>query len=339
MSTRVTLKTIAEECGVSTATVSYALRRSSRIPQSTRDRISKVAQELGYRPDPSLSSLAARKSRGVNVPFYASVAVLHPDNSESRASQLFATHCHHFREKMLEFGCSVSDFELETDHYRTERIAQILQTRGIKGILLGWGKWPSSIRTFPWDQFSVISTERTDLGQSVDKVSMNHFHALDDIFAKLSNLPSRRYGMILHDDCPKTTREHIIGAFQANLFERPHLKGDVPPYSYHLGESADGIKKWFETYRPEVVISHRVIDPNVFQDAGIHFPEVPVIVIEIDEESPVQFSGFYTEGELGRTVATLLARKIRNDEVQETIHRPRLTLVNGIWRDGETLSI
>tara|TARA_R100000027_G_scaffold35774_2_gene26290 strand:- start:17174 stop:18172 length:999 start_codon:yes stop_codon:yes gene_type:complete len=331
---------IADRCGVSTATVSYALRRSSRIPESTRNRIVEVAQSLGYRPDPGLSSLAARKSRNGTVPFYASVAVLHPNAPESRGYKLFAPHCKYFREKSLEFGCSITDLQVESDQYRPERLAQILRTRAIKGILLGWGHWPESIRNFPWEEFAVISTERTDFGPSIDKVSMNHFHALDDIFAKLSPLPYRRYGLILHDDCPESTRNNILGAYQANLFERPILKGDVPPYNYHLGEGPEGMRRWFEEYSPEVVISHRVIDPELFRQAGIQFPlPTPIVVIEIDEESPIEFSGIYTGSALGRTVATLLARQIRTGEIQGNIHRPRLTLVNGTWRDGVTLQI
>ncbi|WP_269522435.1 LacI family DNA-binding transcriptional regulator [Coraliomargarita parva] len=338
MTKRVTLKQIAEACGVSIATVSYALRKSSHIPESTRTRIQQTAERLGYRPDPELASLAARKNRSGKLGFYASVAVLYPNPESSRATRLFATHSKHFKERMQDYGCSVSDFQVDSNRYRPARLAQILHTRGIRGILLGWGNWPDSASEFPWHEFAVVSTERTDLSESIDKVSMNHFHALDDIFERLDHWSHQRYGLILHDDCPPETRSLILGSYYANLFERPRLESSIPPYAYHLGEDGSSLRKWYRAYQPEVIISHRVIEPAMFNAAGIQFPKpTRLVVIEIDESSPVAYTGLYTEGELGRTIATLLARKMRNDEVEAGRFRKRLTLVNGIWHDGETL--
>jgi len=338
MPPRVTLKSIAEACQVSVATVSYALRQSSHIPEATRTRIQAEADRLGYRPDPALSSLAARKRRNGSTPFYASVAVLHPNPQSSRATQLFNIHSKYFKEKMQTFGCSVTDFQVDSKRYRPERLAQILRTRGIRGILLGWGQWPDEIRSFPWSEFAVISTERTDLGTGIDKVSMNHFHAMDDIFERLDAYRDKRYGLIMHDDCPANTESLILGSYQANLYERPKLSRDIPPFKYRLGESAERLRVWFKKHKPEVIICHRIIDTKLFESAGITFPKpTRLVVLEIDEESPVKYSGIYTQAELGRTIATLLARKIRNDEVKSSDRRAKLTLVNGIWRDGVTL--
>ena len=47
----VSLKTIAQRCGVSTATVSKALNGHKDISKETKDRVKKVADELGYFPN------------------------------------------------------------------------------------------------------------------------------------------------------------------------------------------------------------------------------------------------------------------------------------------------
>lgn len=335
---RVSQKTIAEACNVSVATVSYALRNSRHISESTRDQIHKVAQELGYRPDPSLSSLAARKRRGGQTPFYASVGVLHPNAESSRATQLFNIHGRHFKKQMEALGCSVTEFQVDSDRYRPERLAQILRTRGIRGILLGWGQWPETMRSFPWHEFAVISTERTDLGDTIDNVSMNHFHALDDTFERLDAFPEKRYGLILHDDCPPKTENHIMGAYHANLYERANLDRDVPPYRYQLNEDPARIRAWYETHQPEVIITHRVIDPSLFKEAGIEFPRpTRLVVMEIDEATDIDYAGIYTEAKLGQTTAQLLARKMRTYEMKSGTRRAKLTLVNGIWHEGVTL--
>lgn len=336
MGPRVTQKSIAEHCGVSTATVSYALRNSSRIPSATRDRILAVAKDLGYQPDPGLASLASRRSTRGNVPLTSSVAIVHPNAKDSRPSKLFEYHSRHFKKRMSELGCLVTDFHIDHDRYRPERLAQILRTRGMKGILLGWGQWPESMKRFPWNEFAVISTERTELASSIDKVSMNHFHALDDIFQHLEGSPYKRYGMILHDDCPNSTVKHILGAYYANLYERPNLEG-IEPFRYHLGEEPDRLKQWYDQLKPDLIISHRIIDLNYFARAGIKIPdESGLVILEIDEESSVGFSGVYSGAEMGRTIAVSLARKIRNDEINATRSNGKLTFVNGVLHEGTT---
>ena len=64
MSGRVTQKEIARKAGVDASTVSLALAGHPRIPESTRAHIRQVAAELGYRPDPALSSIAAARWQG-----------------------------------------------------------------------------------------------------------------------------------------------------------------------------------------------------------------------------------------------------------------------------------
>ena len=47
----VSLKTIAERCGVSTATVSKALNDHKDISEETKNRVKQTAQTLGYFPN------------------------------------------------------------------------------------------------------------------------------------------------------------------------------------------------------------------------------------------------------------------------------------------------
>jgi len=47
-----TVRLIAETCGYSRSSVSLALRGDPRLPEATREKILRVARELGYRPNP-----------------------------------------------------------------------------------------------------------------------------------------------------------------------------------------------------------------------------------------------------------------------------------------------
>ncbi|MCA0042568.1 LacI family DNA-binding transcriptional regulator [Celeribacter litoreus] len=66
-SKRVTLEDVARAVGVSTITVSRALRRPEMVSEGLRTRITTAVAELGYVPDPSARALASRRSNVIGV--------------------------------------------------------------------------------------------------------------------------------------------------------------------------------------------------------------------------------------------------------------------------------
>ena len=72
MGQRITLSDVAQAAGVGMATVSRAMGDHPDVSAATRDRIRKVAQDLGYRP-----SVAARALRSGG---FRAISVMVPDN-------------------------------------------------------------------------------------------------------------------------------------------------------------------------------------------------------------------------------------------------------------------
>ncbi|MBS6396867.1 MAG: LacI family DNA-binding transcriptional regulator [Clostridiales bacterium] len=65
---KVTLKDIAHEVGLSPTTVSLVLNnRPSRISEETKEKILSVAQQMGYRPNPSAVSLKTNRSYTIGL--------------------------------------------------------------------------------------------------------------------------------------------------------------------------------------------------------------------------------------------------------------------------------
>lgn len=65
----VSLKTIAEKCGVSTATVSKALNDQKDVSEETKNRIRNMAEELGYFPNAAARALKTHRSYNIGVLF------------------------------------------------------------------------------------------------------------------------------------------------------------------------------------------------------------------------------------------------------------------------------
>ena len=65
----VSLKDIAEACGVSVATVSKALNNHSDVSQSRREQIKKKANELGYLPNMAAKALKTKSTHDIGILF------------------------------------------------------------------------------------------------------------------------------------------------------------------------------------------------------------------------------------------------------------------------------
>ncbi|MEM6821037.1 MAG: LacI family DNA-binding transcriptional regulator [Verrucomicrobiota bacterium] len=79
---RVRLKDVAVKAGVSVATVSRALNRSPHLPDKTIHRIQRIADKLGYQPDPGLSALAAYRRNIQIQSYHATLALISATHSE-----------------------------------------------------------------------------------------------------------------------------------------------------------------------------------------------------------------------------------------------------------------
>ena len=92
MSSHVTIRDLAKASGYSTATVSKALRRHPDVPEATRVKIQKAADDLGYRPHAMIRALMSqvRDARGVKTSAIP-LAMLNPWNSSLEHQSAFTS--------------------------------------------------------------------------------------------------------------------------------------------------------------------------------------------------------------------------------------------------------
>ncbi len=74
MKRRVTLMDIARQAGVARSTASMALQNHPRISAKTRASIREIADQLGYRPDPAMTALAAYRQGKRQTRLHAGLA-------------------------------------------------------------------------------------------------------------------------------------------------------------------------------------------------------------------------------------------------------------------------
>lgn len=105
---RTSLKEMAEQLGVSIATVSRALRNSHEVGEEMRSRVQELAKKLNYRPNPFAQSLRRKTPKviGVVVPnlvthYYAAVLDGIEDHARKAGYAVIAANSHedHMREE------------------------------------------------------------------------------------------------------------------------------------------------------------------------------------------------------------------------------------------------
>lgn len=335
---RITLKDIAAKCGVSVATVSYALRGDPRICKQTALAVRTAAEQLGYRPDPLLSALISYRPDVRSERLKGEVAMLYPCEKASPRTRLFQVHRECFGQRMREHGYSVSDFYLDTLGYSGKRLRQILLARNIRGVALAWGFEVKTLPDFPWQEFVVVSTERVMVHPHLDRISMNHFRAIRVVMDKIRAKGHTRIALIFHDDTPPVVKKNILGSYLVEMQAAGKAPGPLTPFEYIRGESPARFLRWFRATKPTALLSAGLIDPAFFEEAGLSFPhDCGFAVAEIDESAPRRNSGIYVGTVMGQTLADLLMRKIVTYDNVSLRAEGQLLLVNGVWHDGETL--
>jgi len=134
MSARTTQREIARAAGVDVSTVSLALHSHPRIPAETRNRIQALAGEMGYRPDPALSSIAASRWQGRRSLKGIVLAFLSDDLGIAEP-ELKLYHQGLLRQAG-ELGYGVDAFSLQA-YPSGQAFWRVIRARGIRGVIFG----------------------------------------------------------------------------------------------------------------------------------------------------------------------------------------------------------
>ena len=191
---RPSCKTIAEEAGVSRMTVSMALRDHPRVAKETRERIKQIAIAQGYTPDPNLTELM-RYLRKRDISKEEPVIALL--NGKPYPIKQFGQEAKLIRQGAIEraeaLGFKTEDFWLHEPNMRVERIVQILETRGIRGVVVLPVESLRDVFSFPHEVFEGVATCSVAAKLGFNQV---HPHFYQAMHAGISSLTEKGFSRI-----------------------------------------------------------------------------------------------------------------------------------------------
>jgi LacI family transcriptional regulator/LacI family repressor for deo operon, udp, cdd, tsx, nupC, and nupG len=335
---RVTQLDVARQAGVHRATVSMVFRGHPNIPATTRDRILKIAADLGYEPDPMLSALAAYRSRHRPSTFHGTLAWL--VNSAFGYDWRQRPHFRDYHEgakvRAQRHGYRMEVFDLNQPGLSPARAASILRARSITGVLLCPQPRPATTFDFPWENFSAVTFGYTLSNPRLHTVAATQYRAMIQTVREVRRLGYRRLALALHDEHDLRTDHNYLAGFLV----AEHLAGGVVAGIPVLGASYDEtepVREWLERHRPDAVITGNYQFLDVLKRLGRRVPRDLGVACPVLPTDDTRLAGMVENNErIGAVAVDYLVAMIQRGERGVPASAERIH-VEGRWVAGQTL--
>ena len=350
---RVTQTDIARVAGVHNTTVSLALRNCPSIPESTRQKIRAIADELGYYPDPTLQALVAyRKGR---TPRQQREIIAYITNDPTRSGwrnvPALADSFAGAERKAAALGYQLEHFWLGEPGMTPRRLCSMLYHRNITGALLAVASDAFvDLSAIDWPRLSIVKIGSAPSFPELHRVTDDHSGMVRVAIRRALAAGYKRVGLVTSSWWDRATDQACSAGFLAEQRHMPendriplltlsNNRGTWSPEFAAERESADttALGRWFDQHQPEVVLS---FSPHVFRQLRQIDLSVPRDVGYIDlclECFDGAVAGFRqnsdTTGEVA--VATLVAQLQQNLVGVPAV--ATTTLVGATWIQGASL--
>ncbi|MFA6959702.1 MAG: LacI family DNA-binding transcriptional regulator [Opitutaceae bacterium] len=350
---RVSLRQVAGKAGVSHSTVSLALRAHPSIPEATRTRILRLAEKMGYRPDPMLTALNIYRQSRRGAAFQAGLAWLNA--FVDRDMLMGNPDCVLYRAgaeaRAKEAGFLLQEFWLQEPGMTPARLAQILASRQIQGVLLPPMPFSDTSLGLPWERFSVVA-----LGYSHQPV----FHVAVTAQYRAARLATRmlwergyrRIGLFTWPDQEERTDCNFLSGFVCECSRKglPVLLCSVDDQRERRERDAVFYEKWAKQTaawiareRPDALL---MPDPQVAIRIGlgpqpkskrVPSKESPAVAVLAHYAKHPWFAGIdQNAARMGAAAVDHLIHMIQRNERGKP-DLPLRILVEGTWRDGPSV--
>lgn len=285
----------AAECDRST--VSLALRNDPRITVETRERISRVAKDLGYRINPVIAAWVSARRASRPVSQHVSVAYLtcHAPSFRWKADTHFLSIFEGAREQAQQFGFYLEEFRLADYARDLRRLNSVLTTRGVQGIIVGPGLESHSITGLNWEHYALVTIGYALVSPVLHRITEDHALGMKLAFAAALQAGYRRIGLSITRNHNPARRERWLGSYLFEQFHHLPPEEHIPifsPHTAHITQAA-----WRKKYRPDIVL---VDDPLVWKNTPV--PHLCYAVSDPDDRPGVHENN----REIGRHAAQLL---------------------------------
>lgn len=314
---RVLMKDVAKVAGVHQTTVSLALRNHPSLPESTRERIQKLAEDMGYRPDPALSALVAYRQATKNQPSEQVIAWIINVRDPERVKTL------HFHRQLMEgakerastLGYKLDTFWFGTEYKDSKSLNRVLNARGIQGLILGAFDYYNEPFELDWELFSAVKINPLPKQLSYDTVFCNQIDAVGMAISELKRLGIKRIGLAVSE----FEEVHKQFTFAAGYFaNRREIEPEdwIQPYYFQHGpdygeDVTAGTLEWARENKVQALVSNWNSMEDVVRQLVEEGQDCRFVPLDANEKT-VKYGGINQDHrENGRRAIDMLVGQIK----------------------------
>jgi LacI family transcriptional regulator len=333
---KVSLRTIADLCGVSTATVSRALSGHPAVRPAVRAEITAMARKHGYDRNDLVAKLMSHVRGGRTQRFLGNLAVIHvPAPGQPRLLPAHRRIIAGATERARELGFQLYEFSLGREGLGAVGLARLLRARGVHGAIVLYTEPTGAMDEFPWEDFSSIGIDYGQRAPVLHTVCLDHYMTLMAALTRLQAQGFRRIGLFLAQFKDVRIAHKWSAAFAA--FQR--ASGTVGQVPVLIRERLDAAAflRWHCAHRPDLVIGHVDEAVDWLQQAGVRVPAGTAFFSLNWNARKRPCAGLDLRMDLQGIVAaeTLIAQIQRGE--RGLPRDPRTIMFLGNWVDGPTL--
>lgn len=331
------IRDIARVSGFSKTTVASALAKSPLVTSETVRVILEVADKLGYRRDPLVSDLAARRWRSRPNASQPTIAYVYDYGEEEVRGSIPV--------EAIQHAAKLHGYEVESVNLRDfesdAKASLALYTRGYRGLLIGRILRKGRPLELDWSRFIAVACDQGFVRPPLHMVLLDRRAAAEQATRTAIERGYKRPGYVhlVHSEREAIDPARLGGYLAARsvLPQADHLSVHVARYHDRVGTS---VVEWLRVNRPDVVVGFSDLVAWWLKQAGVRLPE-DIAFVSIDHDP--QISGGVT-GVLGSNLPVynaaveLLIGQIHLNAygVPQPVHT---LLVESGWSEGKTLPV
>lgn len=329
-----TMDDVARAARCSRSAVSLALRSDPSIPESTRKRITAIAEKLGYRTHPLVSALMRMHRRnhplgkgGIVIAYLSS----HKSDDDWRKQAAFRGIYDGVLKGAEDLGFKITEFNLAASGMSPARMHAILSARNIRGIIVGPLPHGDTNMDFDFSSYAVVGLGISVHTPIIERVANDHMQSAALIVERCAALGYRRIGLALSRETSARLEHRWFAGYQlAVALHTPDTR--IPTL---MTEQTDGLipalPAWIKKCKPDMVILDNPY-PRFLRQIPREIGVASLSLGRPDDE----VSGIFQNYELiGRCAVEHAASKLYTNSLG-TLNEPHLHLVAGTWVRGMT---
>lgn len=327
---------IALKAGVHITTVSLALRDDPRLAEPTRKRIRKLAEEMGYTPDPMLAALTVHRNRSKRLHHQGTLAWIYPPMVKGERSPSFPGYFSGAEERCAELG-----YKLEVFHFSElggNRLSGVLHARNIKGLLIPPQAHSRAHLDFDWSEFSAVCFGFTLNWPRLHLITNAQYSSSRLAARMLRTRGYRRLGFVTTRETDERTDQNFLAGFLSeqhgfNPADRiPPLVLDDTTITQECGEFA----AWHKRHRPDVVLFHYPTVPEFLRRLKIGTDKCGQASLSLTERDGALAGVYQNDPLIGRKAVDFLIDMLHRNERGIPPHRFQF-FVESEWVEGKSV--